>query len=95
MLQKYKDHIPCSFGYKLVCVDDRFSKPIILYRGENAASEFSSSWSPWILLKIIKKIFQQKFDHDCRRRRKFLNQVTFAGYVKNSLKMKKLEIIVT
>ena len=24
--KKYQDHIPCSFDYKLVCVDDRFSK---------------------------------------------------------------------
>ena len=35
--KKYQYHIPCSFAYKLVCVDDRFSKPIALYRGENAA----------------------------------------------------------
>ena len=31
-----QDHIPCSFTYKVVCVDDNFSKPIVLYRGENA-----------------------------------------------------------
>ena len=30
----------CSFVYKLVCVDDRFSKPVVLYRGENAAYKF-------------------------------------------------------
>ena len=31
----------CSYGYKLVCtVDDRFSKPVQLYRGENAAHKF-------------------------------------------------------
>ena len=40
LLKKYQDHIPCSFAYKLVCVDDKFSKPIILYRGENAAYKF-------------------------------------------------------
>ena len=27
--KKYQEHIPCSFSYKLVCVDDRFSKPTI------------------------------------------------------------------
>ena len=37
--KKYQDHIPCSFAYKVVCVDDRFTKPIFLYRGENAAYE--------------------------------------------------------
>ena len=39
-LKKYQDHIPCSFAYKLVCVDDKFTKPIVVFRGENAAYEF-------------------------------------------------------
>ena len=38
--KEYQDHIPCSFAYKLVCIDDRFSKPIVVYRGENAAYKF-------------------------------------------------------
>ena len=35
--EKYLDHVPCSFAYKVACVDDRFTKPIVVYRGENAA----------------------------------------------------------
>ena len=31
--KKYQDHIPCSFAYKLVCVDDKFSKSIIVFIG--------------------------------------------------------------
>ena len=38
--KKYQNHIPRSFTNKLVCVDDRFSKPIIFERGENAAYNF-------------------------------------------------------
>ena len=38
--KKYQDHIPSSFGYEIVCIDDRFSKRIVVYRGENAAYEF-------------------------------------------------------
>ena len=38
--EKYQDHVPCSFAYKVVCVDDRFTKLIVVYRGENAAYEF-------------------------------------------------------
>ena len=38
--KKYQDHIPCSFVYEVVCVDDKFSKPIVLYRGENTAFKF-------------------------------------------------------
>ena len=29
-LKKYQDHIPCSFAYKLACVDDKFTKPIAI-----------------------------------------------------------------
>ena len=38
--KKYQDHIPCSFAYKLVCVDDKFTKPIFVLRGKKAAYEF-------------------------------------------------------
>ena len=40
LLKKHQDHIPCSFAYKLVCVDDEFTKPIVVFKGENAAYEF-------------------------------------------------------
>ena len=36
------DHVPCGFGYKVVCVDDRFSKDIIVYRGEDCVNRFIS-----------------------------------------------------
>ena len=38
--KKYQDHISCSFAYKLVFVDDELTKPIVVFRGENAAYEF-------------------------------------------------------
>ena len=38
--EKYQDHIPCSFAYKVVCVDNKFSKDVVLYRGKNAAYKF-------------------------------------------------------
>ena len=40
LTQNYQHHPPCSFAYKVVCSDDRFTKPIVVYRGENAAYEF-------------------------------------------------------
>ena len=40
LTQNYQHHPPCSFAYKAVCSDDRFTKPIVVYRGENAAYEF-------------------------------------------------------
>ena len=41
--KKYPDHIPCSFAYKLVSVDDKFSKPIVFYRGETVAFKFTEA----------------------------------------------------
>ena len=38
--KKYQDHLTFSFAHKVVCVDDRFTKPIVVYGGENAADEF-------------------------------------------------------
>ena len=38
--KKYQDHIRCSFAYKIVCIDDKFTKPNVVYRGENEAYEF-------------------------------------------------------
>ena len=31
---KYQDHIPCSFAYKLKCIDDKYSKNVVLCRGK-------------------------------------------------------------
>ena len=38
--KKYQDHITCSFAYKVVCVDDMFTKGIVVHSGENASYEF-------------------------------------------------------
>ena len=38
--KKYQHHVPYSFAYKLVWVDDKFTKPIVVFRGEDAAYEF-------------------------------------------------------
>ena len=37
---KYQDHVPCSFAYKLVSVNDKFSKDVVLYRGKHAIFKF-------------------------------------------------------
>ena len=40
---KYQDHIQCSFTYKLVCVNDKYTKDFILYRGKNVVFKFIQS----------------------------------------------------
>ena len=58
--KKYQHHVPCSFAYKTVCTDDRFSKPIVVIRGENVAYEFIKA-----LLKryeYCKKVMKKHFN---------------------------------
>ena len=38
--KKYQDQVPCSFAYKVVCIDDKFTKPTVAFRRENAAYQF-------------------------------------------------------
>ena len=38
--KKYHEHVPCSYAYKVICTDDKFSKLTLIYRGENAAYKF-------------------------------------------------------
>ena len=38
--KKYQDHNPCSFAYKRVCINERFTEPLVVFRGENAAYVF-------------------------------------------------------
>ena len=40
---KYQKHIACSYGYKLVCVDDKFSNPFKTYLGEDVVYNFINS----------------------------------------------------
>ena len=39
---KESEHVPCGFGYKVVCVDDKFSKDVVVYRGKDCVSRFIS-----------------------------------------------------
>ena len=49
--KKQQDHVPCSFAYKLPCVDNKFTKLIVVYRGENAVFKFIKA----ILSSTVKK----------------------------------------
>ena len=38
--EKYQVHIRSSFAYKVICIDDKFSKPVVLYIGKVAVNKF-------------------------------------------------------
>ena len=58
--KKYQDHVSCSFAYKVVCFDDRFTERIAVYRGENAAYEFIKSILR--VYKYCKKVMDKHFN---------------------------------
>ena len=56
---KYQKNFACSYGYKLVLVDDKFSKSFKLYLGEDAVYNFINSMveESNCCSNIMKKIF--------------------------------------
>ena len=95
--KNYHDHVPSSFAHKVVCIDDEFSKPIVVYRGKNPAYEFIS-----VILKEYKhckKIRNKHFNKNLimSEEEEYFKKVTVVGFVVSLLiiMMKNLEIIVT
>ena len=63
LTQKYQDHVPCSFVYKLVCVDDKFTKPIVVFTCEKTPYEFVKAILKeyQYCKKVMKKHFNKIF----------------------------------
>ena len=62
--KKNQDHVHCSFACKVVCTDDRFSKPIFVFRGENAAYEFIKAIiKEYEYCKEVMEKHWKNFDH--------------------------------
>ena len=43
LYEQISKHIACSYGYKLLCLDGKFSKPIKIYLGKDAFYNFINS----------------------------------------------------
>ena len=56
--EKYQDHIPCSFAYKAICIDNKFSKKVVLCRGKMLPkSSLKQFLMSMIIVKNDKKLF--------------------------------------
>ena len=95
--KKYQDHVSFSFSYKDACIDDRFTKPIVVFRGKNAGYEFIIA-----ILKeyeYCKKVMKKHFDKNLimsEEDEHLFQQSSSCWSVKNllTMTMKRLEIIV-
>ena len=59
---KYREHIACSYGYKLTCVDDKFCNSFKTYLIEDAAYNFINSMikESKYCSEVMKKHFNKK-----------------------------------
>ena len=59
--EAYQTHSDCGYGYKLVCCyDDKYSRPVQIYQGENVVYEFMDKMSHEV--KYYKNIARKKFN---------------------------------
>ena len=92
---RYQEHIPNSIGAKLVCIDDRFTLPSIIFKGKNFINEFIA----WVLkkykwsLQIIKKHFSKKLIMKNKDEEIYTNS-NLCWIYKEELNTDKKEIIV-
>ena len=50
---KYQEHVACSYDYKLLCVDDKFSKPFKSYLGKDTVYNSISSMIEEINIAVM------------------------------------------
>ena len=63
--EAYQRHTDCGFGYKVVCCyDDKYTKPIQLYRGEKAVYKFMENILEEV--KYCKRVMKKYFNKPLR-----------------------------
>ena len=71
--KKHQDHIPRSFPDKVVCIDNKFSKKVVLYRGKDAVYKFIkailSEYS--YCRKVMKKHFNKNLIMSAEEKERF------------------------
>ena len=59
--EAYQKHTDCGYGYKVVCCyDDKYTKPIQIYRGEKAVYKFMEAMLEEV--KYCKKVMKKEFN---------------------------------
>ena len=93
-MNKYQKHTACSSGYKLVCVDDKFSKSFKAYLGKDSVYNFISSMieESKYCSDVIKKIFKKELVMTKEDNENLKNSTKFwicdNDYIGNGLKVR-------
>ena len=91
---KYQKHIACSYGYKLVCVDDKFSKPFNTNLGEDVVYNFINNMieERKYCSDVMKKHFNKQLVMTKEDNKDFKNSTKFwicdNDYVDNDVKVR-------
>ena len=72
---KYQKDVACSYGYELVCVDNKFSKPFKSYFREDAVYNFTDSMikESKCFIEMMKKPFNKKLEMTKKHNEDFNN----------------------
>ncbi|XP_068749257.1 uncharacterized protein [Montipora capricornis] len=63
--EAYQKHTDCGYGYKVVCChDDKYTKPVQIYRGEKAVYKFMEAMLEEV--KYCKKVMKREFNKPLR-----------------------------
>ena len=67
--EAYQKHTDCAYGYKVVCCyDDKYSKPVTIYRGEKAVYKFMEAMLEEV--KYCRKMNKKYFNKPLRMTKK-------------------------
>ena len=69
--EAYQKHTDCGYGYKVICCyDDKYSKPVQIYRGENAVHKFMENmleevnWCKSLMKKHFNKPLKMTMENE-------------------------------
>ena len=91
----YQQHFGCGFGYKLVCVDDKFSKSFKTYLPEDAVYTFINSMieESKYCSEVMKKHLKKELAISKEDNENFKNStkcwICDKDYVDNDVKVKR------
>ena len=91
---KYQKHNTCSYGFKLVCVDDKFSKPFKTYLGKDPVDNFINNMieEDKYSCEVMKKYFNKELvmTKENNKDFKISSEYLICGndYVDNDLKVR-------
>ena len=76
--EAYQKHTDCGYGYKVVCCyDDKYTKSVQIYRGENAVYKFMQKMLEEV--KYCKNILKYKFNKPLKMTKEDEKNVTNAN----------------